>query len=428
MTNYTPVVVPAIPPRPPQLTLLGSAIRPDDTSDPSSSAPGSEALAHLPADLRAELDERKGAMWTRGITYAPENHFAATVRDPCDNTTVDRPAIPAPLGLVATAHITGGTLAAATYTYEVTAVNGNGETTASTAVTATTTGSTGSVTLSGVETVDGATYNVYGRVGGSIGLIASGLGPFDPESPFTYTDTGTPAPGAAAPSSNTTGGAGSYANLATVTAIPYLIEVEDSCSSWGFEERDFKGRALRLLENATPQAIEHEFWTGMLAQAKGYPNNYLANAASYSDLTPGAGPPSIARGQQLLQDALATCGFGGQGMLHVQPQTTPNLLSVRRVGKLMLDEFDNIVIPGVGYTGVAAGVGTPAAGTAVMFATDLVRVLAEDAGTVFPDTFEEALDRGQAGQPNLIRFRAEKFGVAYFDAACHFAVRVTLAT
>ena len=48
--------------------------------------------------------------------------------------------------------------------------------------------------------------------------------------------------------------------------------------------------------------------------------------------------------------------------------------------------------------------------------------------TVFPDTFSEALDRGQDGQPNLITFRAEKFGVAYWDVAAHYAVQVTLAT
>ena len=151
------------------------------------------------------------------------------------------------------------------------------------------------------------TYKVYGRVGGSIGLLAT-VGPFDADQPATYTDPGTPAPGAAPPVSNTTGGVGSYTNLPIVQYQPFLVVVEDWCSTFGFEERDFKGRALRLLENATPQAIEREFWAGALAQAKSYPNNYLINgsAPNFIDLTPGGGPPSVARGQQILQDYLAT--------------------------------------------------------------------------------------------------------------------------
>jgi hypothetical protein len=386
---------------------------------------GAEQLALLPSELRDELNARQGESWVRGITYAPENHYAVENRAGCDGITVDQPALPAPTGLAGVPSASGGTLAAGAKAYQITAVNANGETTALAPIAVTTSGATGSVALTWNPTADGVTYKVYGRVGGSIGLLAT-VGPFDPENPPHYTDTGTPAPGAAPPVSNTTGGVGPYTNLPIVTCIPWLMVAEDSCAAFGFEERDFKGRALRLLENATPQALEREFWTGALAQAAGLPNNYLTNAASYTDLTPGT-VPSVARGQQILQDALAQCGMGGQGMLHVQPQTAPNLLNARRVGGLLLDLYDNIIVPGVGYPGSASGIGTPAAGTAVMFATDLVMVRVEDEGTVFPDTFSEALDRGNAGQPNTIRFRAEKFGCAYFDAACHFGVRVNLA-
>ncbi len=283
----------------------------------------------------------------------------------------------------------------------------------------------GSVVLTWNKVADNAQYRIYGRVGGSIGLLAT-IGPFDHDQAATYTDIGSPAPGAVPPSSNTTGGPSAYTNQPIVTHVPTLVVVEDSCSSFGFEERDFKGRALRLLDNATPQAAEREFWTGALAQAKGYPNNYLTSAAT-QDITPGT-VPSVTRGLQILQDALQQCGFGGQGMIHVQAQTAPNLLSVRRVGNLLLDVFDNIVVPGVGYPGTGPGGTTPPAGTAWMYATDLVLFRQEEEGTVFPDSFAEALDRGQAGQPNTIRFRAERFTAAYFDGACQFACKVTLAT
>ena len=425
MTTFAPAVVPAIPPRPPQVSLLTSAVRPSGETDPSSMTyPDGTQLALLPDDLKAELAARKGAAWTAGITYAPENHWQALDRDRCDFSTVDLPALAAPRDLALTT-TAGGTLVAGNYEYQVTATNANGETTALAPVLITT-GATGSITGTFAKTSDNAVYNIYGRASGSVGLLFN-VGPFDADEPATFTDTGAASAGAAPPSSNTTGGPGAYTNLPIVTAIPFLVVVEDSCSSFGFEARDFKGRALRLLENATPRQLEYEWWTGAIAQAKGYPNRYLADSG-VTDLTPGGGPPSVTRGQQILQDALQQSGFGGQGMLHVQAQTTPNMLAVRRVGPLMYDLFDNLVVPGVGYPGTGPANATPATGTAWMFATDLVMVRTEDEGTVFPDSFNEALDRGQAGQPNTIRFRAMKFAVAYADMSAQFACRVTLAT
>lgn len=423
MTIYGSTVVPAIPPRPPQLSLMLSAIRPDNTSDPGSEDAVTPAQrAGLPEGLRAELDERKGDSWVRGFTYAPESHASVPIHDPCDFTTLDTPAIPAPTGLAAVAHVGGGTQTAGLKTYSITAVNGNGETTPSTQATATTI-LNGTVTLTW-DRVENLTYKVYGRVAGSLGLIGT-VGPFDADQAATFTDTGTPAPGAVPPVTNTTGGVGPYGNMPIAVVVPYLVIAQDSCSTFGFEQRDYKGRALRLLEHATPKAVEKEFWTGALAQAKGYPNNYLANAATVTDLTGGTAV-SVDRGVSMLQQALADCGFGGQGMIHLQPQATPNELRTRRVGNLLLDEFDNILVPGVGYTGLASSIAGSATGTSVMFATDLIAVRAEPAGTVFPDTFAEAVDRGQGGQPNKVTFRAEKFAVAFGDFFCHFGVRVNL--
>ncbi len=430
MTQYLPVVVPAVPPKGPPLSLVASSVRPGNGSDPSSPVfeLGSDQLALLPDDLRAELAARKGDSWTRGITYAPENHWAAENRGPFDQTSADTPALGAPTGLALTPGVGGGTVTAAAHAYQVTAVNANGQTTALAATTITL-GSVGTVTLTWNPTADGVTYNVYGRVAGSIGLLAT-VGPFDPESPPSWVDTGSISPGAAPPASNTTAGLGSYTNLAIVTCIPWTIIAEDSCSTWGFEERDFKGRAQRLLANSTPRAIESEFWTGTIAQSASLPNNYLCNASApnFYDATPTGTPPSVGRGQQILQDIIASTGFGGQAMLHVQPQTAPNLLNARRVGGLLLDIFDNVIVPGTGYTGVCSGIGTPAAGTAVMFATGLVMTRVEDEGIVYPDTFAQALDRGQGGQPNRVTFRAQKFGCAYFDGALQAGCRVTLAT
>lgn len=124
-------------------------------------------------------------------------------------TTVDKynptAVLPTPGPVTATPSTTGGTLAAGTYSYRVSATNADGETLASAAVTAATTGTTGSVALSwpavtaptGTDPVTG--YKVYGRVGGAEGLLATVTG-------TSYTDTGAAAVGAPPPTANTTGG------------------------------------------------------------------------------------------------------------------------------------------------------------------------------------------------------------------------------
>jgi hypothetical protein len=93
-----------------------------------------------------------------------------------------------PSGLNARPSTTGGTLAAATYHYVVTAVNANGETTRSPETQATTTTSTGSVALSWPELTLGiVNYRIYrGTAAGAENiLVATVTGPT-----HTYTDTG----------------------------------------------------------------------------------------------------------------------------------------------------------------------------------------------------------------------------------------------
>jgi hypothetical protein len=449
--NRAPVVIPAAPPQPPDLSLINAALRPDKTSDPaisnSLSAITTEQLAALPDDLRLELEAREGEAWTRGITYAPENNWAATVRDACDGTSVEAPPLAAPRNLAVTEEAGKGTVKAEALEYQVTATNANGETTANAAVKITL-AAEGAALLKWKKDGDseGTKYRVYGRVAGKL-LLLTEVGPFDKDQKAEWLDTGTATEkaGKKPPVSNTTGGPGKYTNLPIVTAIPFLIKVEDYCSTFGFQERDFKGRAERLLQSAEPKAIENEFWTGALAKAKGYPNNYLTKKKvttageefTPENLTPEAGAPSILRGLQILQDALAECGFGGRGMIHLQRQTATNLLTVvesdphfRSEEDRMYDLFGNIIVPGVGYNGAEGFEGKAAgAGKAWMCATDLVSVRSEEKPTVVPETFAEMTDWGQAGEPNTVRTPAQKFAVAYADFGCGpFWVEVTLAT
>lgn len=104
-----------------------------------------------------------------------------------------------PIPTIATS-ATGGTLAAATYSYRLSKVVNGIETTASAAVTQVTTGATSTVTLDWTANADAraTSYKVYGRTGGSELLMATVTMPTK-----TFTDDGSATPAGALPAVNT---------------------------------------------------------------------------------------------------------------------------------------------------------------------------------------------------------------------------------
>ena len=127
----------------------------------------------------------------QSFLFTDPEHNALSNFDFGAGTQINAPSAPT----LATA---SGTLAAATYTYAVTAYNAQGETIVS-LTTNITLSATGGVAVSW-SAVTGATgYRVYGRVSGSLGLLS------DVGNALTYTDSGSATPGAAAPTVNGTG-------------------------------------------------------------------------------------------------------------------------------------------------------------------------------------------------------------------------------
>lgn len=108
--------------------------------------------------------------------------------------------LPTPTNAAFSTATTGGTLAAGTYWYRVTALNAQGETLASTETSQVTTGSASTVTVNW-NSVAGATgYKVYGRSTGAelyMQQLGSGV--------TTWIDTGSVTPSGAFPTANTTG-------------------------------------------------------------------------------------------------------------------------------------------------------------------------------------------------------------------------------
>lgn len=120
----------------------------------------------------------------------------------------------------APAVIAGGSLTAGTYRWVITAINANGETTASNEVTATTATTNLTVTLTWVAVTGATGYRIYrtaagGATGTELFLTAVGL-------VTTYNDAAVGAPSGAFPTVNTASSSGTYA--APVKFIPFMSE------------------------------------------------------------------------------------------------------------------------------------------------------------------------------------------------------------
>lgn len=107
------------------------------------------------------------------------------------------PNLPAPGTVTATPSTTGGSLAAGTYYYKVTALNAQGQTTGSPEVSATTTTATSSVALSWTAVPGATSYNVYR------GTAAGGENVYYNTTTASYTDTGAAGTSGTVPASNT---------------------------------------------------------------------------------------------------------------------------------------------------------------------------------------------------------------------------------
>src|SRR5260221_663837 len=94
------------------------------------------------------------------------------------------------------------------------------------------------------------------------------------------------------------------ANIANVSAMPFVCWMGDACSPFGFEARDFVARARRALLAAGSKQIAHEMWTGAVAGASGGANAYRASDA----LAGRVHLPAVHVGRSGSEPAARPCG------------------------------------------------------------------------------------------------------------------------
>ena len=223
-------------------------------------------------------------------------------------------------------------------------------------------------------------------------------------------------------------------NPDSVVYIPMLAWAPWTCSSFGSEAIDFKGRATRKLDSVASHWLEREFWDGANAQAFALPNLYLAGP-TVTILNPFATSTPLVYAFGLLEQAISECLPGGEGTIHMSRMVATLLESAHLIHHIpdeqnkdtirFFSQFGHEIIVGSGYDGSAptslGGGVDPTGDTQWIYATSPVGVK-EGKVQMTPEKESEALDR----KTNTITYVANRTVAATWDGCCHFGINVNL--
>lgn len=241
--------------------------------------------------------------------------------------------------------------------------------------------------------------------------------------------------------------------------IPYMVEASFTCSTFGWEMAEYAARAERLLSQVEGFRMAQELWTGeqMRSHPTGIDNVSLVGSVTADGiLNPGwsAGDPtsitavSARVGMSLLAEALADCGRGARGVIHIPPYLADLIAGAhvleREGSRLTTRARGDWIISDAGYPRRAgplvvseSGAEIPTAGEneAWMFGTGMVNYRRgkirrvpddRDMGRAIGQAMLPASDGEAHGSDNKVTFRAERFAAAVFDPCCAVAVLVDL--
>lgn len=181
---------------------------------------------------------------------------------------------------------------------------------------------------------------------------------------------------------------------------------------------DLEGRAKRALAAHASRQVERELWSGAQAIASGWANRYFTKAGLASVITTVRSPiRALAELEDWAGDQAAGLAYIHAPRRLVTYWVTAQLL--RREGNRLLTAYDNIVVPGEGYTGAAPS--GEAAGTDDVPWAFVSRPVTVRLGPI--DVYGPGSDRRST---NLDTYVATQPFAATFDPSPLGALRVTL--
>lgn len=209
---------------------------------------------------------------------------------------------------------------------------------------------------------------------------------------------------------------------------PFEVEGAFTCTSRGWTENDYDGRARRQLDASASAQLAAELWLGTMAQAEGWPNPYLMQSPV---LVAAGDATALVRALALLVRDGMQCNDGNRGVVHLTVDAaylawTAGALWRDASGRVF-DAFGNLYVADAGYPGTGPPVtsgGDPDPADdehSWAYFTNAVDVRLGPV-QLTPSTFAEALDR----RTNTVEYFAQRTVSAVFDGCCLFAVNLDL--
>jgi hypothetical protein len=206
-----------------------------------------------------------------------------------------------------------------------------------------------------------------------------------------------------------------------VNVTPFGIIAQDKCLTVGWSVEDRRARVIRQLELVTPKAVETELWSGFYKQEleNAETGMYLSSTTA-TTVDPGAQKPKVGLG--LLEQALAQCSTGFQGVIHMTPLVGAMIgVDMQRDGDQLTSSNGNSIVIGTGYDGRGPGDNNAPTSKFIhwIYATGpvFVHLGANELITVSDD---QAVNT----KTNESTWVAERPASVHWDGCCHFAVQV----
>lgn len=206
-----------------------------------------------------------------------------------------------------------------------------------------------------------------------------------------------------------------------VDVKPFGIVVEDECLTPGISALDRRSRVIRQLELITPKAVETELWAGLYRRELDGAETGMYLSSTVADIVEStAQKPKVALA--LLEQALADCSPGFQGVIHMSPLVGAMIGNeMQQDGDRLLTANGNRIAIGSGYDGRGPGDDTAPTNKFVhwIYATGpvFVQLGSEELVTVSETQAVNATT-------NVMTWVAERPAAVYWDGCCHFAAKV----
>lgn len=192
------------------------------------------------------------------------------------------------------------------------------------------------------------------------------------------------------------------ANAEVQTADPVNLIATDICSAFGFEARDYEGRARRQLAATQSFMLAREFQLGAIRDADSLGNVALVDATHV-----GPAPASVLNATAIIESAIGEVLEGRRAMIHVSPQIFTLMKANQDItlqGQRWVTPQGSIVCSDAGYT-------TEADGHLFMYATALPLVTLGE--VIVPMDMRTALDR----TTNTVSFIGERLALIRLDSS-----------